>query len=221
VLQSASAIAAELIWHRVSSDNNALNLVASSVSFTMSVTPAGSEESNEIAGVLDRNILAIIQNRKEQEKNVTWQDRTAQTITGFIGTIRFVFLHLFFFGGWILLNSGLITGTRFDPTFGTLSICISMEAIFLSTFVLISQNRMLKLDARRSELSLQVNLLAEHEITHLLHLVKAIADKMHLENAKNPELNELQREVKPEQILQEIERRENRVNEAETEKPTE
>jgi uncharacterized membrane protein len=175
--------------------------------------PAGHDrEEAEIAGVLDRNIQSIIRNRKEDEKNIRWQDRIAQAITGFIGSIRFVVLHLFVFAGWIVANSGLIPWMRFDPTFSILAIVISMESIFLSTFVLINQNRMVKMNARQADLGLQVGLLAEHEITHLVQLVTAIADKMHLDKAKNPELNELQREVKPEQILEEIERRENRMN---------
>ena len=179
----------------------------------MSTPSTARRDDSEIAGVLDRNIHAIIQNRKEEEKNISWQDRTALMITGFIGSIRFIFIHLFVFASWIFVNSGLIPSIRFDPSFSILAIIISMEAIFLSTFVLINQNRMVKINARQADLSLQVGLLAEHEITHLVQLVTAIADKMQLEKAKNPELNELQKEVKPEQILEEMERRENTVNE--------
>jgi uncharacterized membrane protein len=179
----------------------------------MSASAADTHDDSEIAGVLDRNIHAIIQNRKEEEKNISWQDRTAQSITGFIGSIRFVFIHLFVFASWILVNSGLISSLRFDPSFSILAIVISMEAIFLSTFVLINQNRMVRINARQADLSLQVGLLAEHEITHLVQLVTAIAQKMQLEKAKNPELNELQKEVQPVQILAEIERRENTMNE--------
>ena len=173
------------------------------------------DDPSEIAGVLDRNIHAIIQNRKEEERNITWQDRTAQAITGFIGSIRFVFIHLVIFGCWVVVNSGLFPSIRFDPSFSILAILISMEAIFLSCFVLINQNRMVKINARQADLNLQVGLLAEHEITHLVQLVTAIANKMNLEHAKNPELNELQREVKPVQILEEIERREIKATEEE------
>jgi uncharacterized membrane protein len=179
----------------------------------MTTTASAQNEDTDIAGVLDRNIHALILNRKEEEKNLSWQDRIAQTITGFIGSIRFVIIHLCLFAGWILLNSGLVASTRFDPSLNILAIIISMEAIFLSTFVLINQNRMVKINARQADLSLQVGLLAEHEITHLVQLVRAIADRMGLEKAKNPALNELQKEVKPEQILAQIERRENKMNE--------
>jgi uncharacterized membrane protein len=183
----------------------------------MSSPAAHDREESEIAGVLDRNIHAIIRTRREEEKHITWQDRVAQSITSFTGSIRFVVIHLVVFASWIVANSGPIPWMRFDPSFSVLAILISMESIFLSTFVLINQNRMVKINARQADLGLQVGLLAEHEITHLVQLVTAIADKMHLDKAKNPELNELQREVKPEQILEEIERRENRMNEEQAE----
>ena len=80
--------------------------------------------------------------------------------------MRFVYLHLALFGGWIIVNLGLIPGLRpFDPSFVVLAMVASVEAIFLSTFVLISQNRMAAAADRRADLDLQVSLLAEHEIT--------------------------------------------------------
>jgi uncharacterized membrane protein len=170
------------------------------------------EDQTPIAGVLDRNIHAIINSRKDEEKKIGWQDRIAQTITGFIGSMRFVFLHLFVFGGWIFANIGPIRAWR---NCSVLDILVSMEAIFLSTFVLIKQNRMARLDARRADLNLQVSLLAEHEITHLVTLITAIASKMNLEHAKNPVLNELKQEIKPEQILEEIEIRQEKADEKE------
>ncbi len=178
----------------------------------MASSPLDSPETPQIAGVLDRNIHAIINQRKEEAKNLSWQDRIAQSVTGFIGSIRFVFLHVFIFGAWGVLNSGLLPALKFDPGFTTLDVLISVEAVFLSTFVLINQNRIVKIDARHADLNLQVGLLAEHEITHLIQLVTAIAEKMHLENAKNPELDELQKEIKPEQILAEIEIRQETSN---------
>jgi len=128
----------------------------------MSTPSTARRDDSEIAGVLDRNIHAIIQNRKEEEKNISWQDRTALMITGFIGSIRFIFIHLFVFASWIFVNSGLIPSIRFDPSFSILAIIISMEAIFLSTFVLINQNRMVKINARQADLSLQVGRARDH-----------------------------------------------------------
>jgi uncharacterized membrane protein len=76
----------------------------------------------------------------------------------------FVYLHLAVFGVWILINLGLVPGVGlFDPSFVILAMVAAVEAIFLSTFVLISQNRMAASDAKRAELDLQISLLAEHD----------------------------------------------------------
>jgi len=86
-----------------------------------------------------------------------------------------------------------------------LAMFASVEAIFLSTFVLISQNRMQEQADKRADLDLQISLLAEHEITRLITLVKAVAEKLEIEASKNPELHELQRDVSPETVLDALE----------------
>lgn len=168
-------------------------------------------EKTPMAGVLDRNIHAIVNKRKEEDQNLSWQDRLAQTVTKSIGSIRSVGIHASVFGLWGVCNLGVVHGLMFDPGFSILDVLISMEAIVLTIFVLINQNRMVRIDARHSDLNLQVSLLAEHEVTHLIQLVTAIAEKMELPKAKNPELDELQRGINPEQILEEIEIREDRA----------
>jgi uncharacterized membrane protein len=82
----------------------------------------------------------------------------------------------------------------------------SVEAIFLSTFILISQNRMSTAEARRADLDLQISLLAEHEITRVLQLVARIAEKLGLEEASAAELAELKRDVAPDKVLEKIEK---------------
>lgn len=78
----------------------------------------------------------------------------------------------------------------------------SVEAIFLSTFVLISQNRMAEVEDRRADLDLQVSLLAEHEITRLVSLVTEMARRMGIDEALDPALQELRRDVRPERVLE-------------------
>jgi uncharacterized membrane protein len=120
--------------------------------------------------------------------------------------MRFVYIHLLLFGGWIAVNLGGIPGVpRFDPSFVVLAMVASVEAIFLSTFVLISQNRMAALADRRADLDLQISLLAEHEITRLITLVAAIAERLELDAAQNPELAELSQDVAPEKVMEEME----------------
>ena len=114
---------------------------------------------------------------------------------------------LSFSGRGVLVNAGSFHSLAFDPEFSKLSLIVAMEAIFLSTFVLMNQNRLIKMEGRRNDLSLQVGLLAEHEITHVLHLVRGITEKLHLDQAKNPEFSELQQPVDATMILSEIKSR--------------
>lgn len=95
----------------------------------------------------------------------------------------------------------------FDPSFVILAMVASVEAIFLSTFVLISQNRMAASADKRAELDLQISLLAEHEITKLVALVSAIADRLDVETEVDREVAELKQDVAPEVVLDEIEER--------------
>ena len=81
----------------------------------------------------------------------------------------------------------------------------SVEAIFLSTFVLISQNRMAAAADKRADLDLQINLLAEHEVTKIITIVSAIADRLNISTNIDAEVEELKQDVAPEVVLDEIE----------------
>lgn len=175
-------------------------------------TPA---EHTGMARVVARNIQALLERRQQENQRKGRQDRLADAITRFTGSMTFVYLHLGVFGLWIVINLGwLPVVERFDPSFVVLAMVASVEAIFLSTFVLISQNRMTALADKRADLDLQVSLLAEHEITHLIQLVTAMARRMGLEESRNPELAELARDVAPEKVLDEIELHEQRYSDS-------
>jgi uncharacterized membrane protein len=159
-----------------------------------------------MARVVERNIRALLEHRQEQQVTRSRQERIADAITRFAGSMKFVYIHLMVFGLWVLINLGLIPVVpAFDPTFVVLAMVASVEAIFLSTFVLISQNRMSAMADKRADLDLQVSLLAEHEITRLITLVTAMAEQMGIEAAQDPELPELSRDVQPEKVLAEME----------------
>jgi uncharacterized membrane protein len=83
---------------------------------------------------------------------------------------------------------------------------VSLEAIFLSTFVLISQNRQGEETERRADLDLHIGLLTEHELTRVLQMLEAIKDKMGIVDHANSELADLEMETKPEDVLAEIHR---------------
>jgi len=165
-------------------------------------------DGNWVAGVVNRNIRAVIERQKAEQKRVPFEVRLADRITRFTGSMNFVYIHLVVFGGWIACNLPATPLPKFDPSFVVLAMVASVEAIFLSTFVLISQNRMAAQSARRADLDLQVGLLAEHEVTQLITMVKAIAQRLELEVAADPELPELERDVAPEQVLDVIEKQE-------------
>jgi uncharacterized membrane protein len=118
----------------------------------------------------------------------------------------FVYLHLAFYGSWILVNLGVVAGMpKFDPSFVILAMEASVEAIFLSTFVLISQNRTSAAADKRADLDLQINLLTEHELTKLAEVVTAIAARLQVEVGGNSEIEEIKKDVAPEAVLDEIE----------------
>src|SRR5215213_5686492 len=164
-----------------------------------------------MAAVVERNIHALCQRRQHDEKSKSAQDRVADAITRFTGSMPFVYLHLVVFGLWIAINLGWLPLPQFDPTFVVLAMVASVEAIFLGTFILISQNRMAALAEKRAELDLQISLLAEHEVTQLIKLVSQIADKMGIEEARDPELPELARDVAPERVLDKMEEAERKL----------
>jgi len=122
--------------------------------------------------------------------------------------MRFVYVHVVVYGFWILVNLGLVPGVpEFDPSFVILAMVASVEAIFLSTFILITQNRMSAAADKRAELDLQISLLAEHEVTKLAALVSAIADRLGIRTDVDAEVDELKQDIAPEAVLDEIEER--------------
>jgi uncharacterized membrane protein len=170
------------------------------------VAPGPPPAARGLAKVLSRNIHALEERRASEQRQAGLETRLADAITQFSGSMPFVYVHLLLVGLWVAINVSLIPGLpRFDPTFVILATFTSVEAIFLSTFVLISQNRASEAAAARADLDLQISLLAEHEVTRLLTLVRAIGVKVGVEESIEPELEELERDVAPEVVLDEIE----------------
>ncbi len=151
---------------------------------------------------LTRNIDAMQDRRRKEDAKTSLQHKVALAITAFTGSMAFVYLHLAILCGWIAINIGLISFVpAFDRSFIILSTGASVEAIFLSTFVLISQNRAAEAASRRADLDLHINLLTEHEVTRLISMTSAIASKLGIEHADPDEIAELERDVAPETVL--------------------
>jgi uncharacterized membrane protein len=166
-----------------------------------------SRQTPRMARIVERNITALLHRREMEDTKKTGEERVADTITRFTGSMLFVYIHLGLFGVWIIWNMGWLGLKPFDPSFVVLAMMASVEAIFLSTFVLISQNRSNAQADHRADLDLQVSLLTEHEVTRLITLVTAIAKKMDIAEADNAEIDELAKDVKPEQVLDTMERK--------------
>jgi uncharacterized membrane protein len=159
-------------------------------------------------GVLARNIRTLQERRRREEASATLEERLAGAITRFSGSMRFVYLHIVVYGFWILANLGVVPGVpAFDPSFVVLAMVASVEAIFLSTFILMTQNRMSAAADKRAELDLQISLSAEHEVTKLAALLSAVAERLGIQTEVDGEVEELTEDVAPEAVLDEIEER--------------
>jgi len=155
---------------------------------------------------LARNIQALHERSRQQEENASFQEKLAAAVTRFTGSMTFVYVHLAILLAWVSVNVGLVPGApRFDRTFVILATAASVEAIFLSTFVLISQNRAARAADRRAALDLQINLLTEHEVTRLITLTARIAERLGVDHGDDPGLQELERDVAPETVLDTLE----------------
>ena len=162
------------------------------------------EPGGVMAGVVRRNIEALVRREQEQAAARTREERLADHITAFTGSMRFVYIHLLVFGTWIVWNLPFLGLPRFDPSYVVLAMFASVEAIFRSTYVLIRQNRMNQEADERDDLHVQISLLNEHEVTRLVTLVAAIARKLELEEAEMAEIPELERDVHPEEVLDQL-----------------
>ncbi len=164
------------------------------------------QQESALAGVMHRNIHSVLEVQQREESQWTAQERAANRVTRFIGTLPFIYLHIMLFGGWLILNSFQIGGLpQWDPyPFSILAVLATLEAIFLSTFILISQNRQAAMAEKRAHLALQVSLLSEHEITQIIGMVEAIAAHLKIEDAHLPEVKELKNDVHPELVLKTI-----------------
>jgi uncharacterized membrane protein len=154
---------------------------------------------------LERNIRALVGRRRREEAAATTQQKFADQITAFTGSMVFVYLHLAIFGFWIVANLNWIPRVpAWDSSFVILGMVASVEAIFLSTFVLISQNRMGAEADKRADLDLQISLLTEHELTKVASVLDEIAKKLSIEPEAEGELKEASRDIAPERVLDKI-----------------
>ena len=173
------------------------------------------KRGSPLAKIIEQNIHTVIHSRHVAAGQRTTEERLADAITAFSGRTYFVYFHIVWFGIWIALNLGDFGIKPFDPyPFGLLTMIVSLEAIFLATFVLISQNRLSAEADRRADLDLQIGLLTEYELTRVLKMLDAIQDQMGIENDTDTELLDLEKDVHPEDVLDEMDRIQQRLSRA-------
>ena len=140
-------------------------------------------EPRSLNALTRKNIGLICELEKLAHANRTSTDRLAAAISRFVGSMGFVYLHVLWFGAWIALGvlPGVPNAWKVDPfPFTFLTFVVSLEAIFLSTFILISQNHEERLARRRNHLDLQINLLSEQENSQMLKMLEAIERRLQI-----------------------------------------
>jgi uncharacterized membrane protein len=137
------------------------------------------------------NIQAIVSLERETRSNRSVMERVTDRITALAGSPAFIVGHALWFAVWIGLNS--LGRRRFDAyPFSLLTLVVSLEAIVLTGFVLMAQNRMTQQADKRAHLDLQVNLLAEEELTAILRAVSLLAEQAGIDlTATDPRVAQL------------------------------
>ena len=153
-------------------------------------SPNGDPEASPLVA---RNAAAVAQVEAAERARRTSAERFSDAVARIAGNPWFAGLHLLWFAGWIAWNTGLVSGWRpVDPfPFSFLTLVVSLEAIFLSIFVLVSQNNLTRQSERRAHLDLQINLLAEQESTKTVALLERIAAHLHVPVPTDPNEREL------------------------------
>jgi len=156
------------------------------------------------------HIDSIVRQEEEALERRSSSEHLADAVGVFAGSLLFVVLHLVLLVAWLLINSGRIPSLRpFDPyPFSLLGVIVAVEAVILSSFILMRQNRMMRRWERRDHLNLQVDLLAEKEITKLLQMVRALCGHMGLKDIMaDKEIRDLSQNTSIESISQTLEDR--------------
>jgi uncharacterized membrane protein len=135
-----------------------------------------------------RHAICCVKAREDAKR--TLGERAADWISARVGSMGFLVLNVVWFAVWIVINLGLIPGVPpFDPfPFGFLTMIVSLEAIVLSIFVLIAQNRSERIDELREEVDLQIDMIAEEELTKLLRMVSQLLEKHGIDPSADAEL---------------------------------
>jgi uncharacterized membrane protein len=146
----------------------------------------------------NRGIREIAQMEKRNHDARSRIDLFSAGITNLAGSAAAIVIHLIWFAAWVLINIHAVPAiAAFDPfPFSFLTMVVSLEAIFLTLFVLISQNRMSEEADKRARLDLEINILAEREATMILRMLNEISGHLNVDSRTRDELQELLKETR-------------------------
>jgi uncharacterized membrane protein len=154
-----------------------------------------------------KNIAAICAVEKAALQERPWPARVGDAITVHAGKMWSIMLHLVWFVGWIGVNVVGGEHLRFDPfPFSFLTMVVSLEAIFLSLFIMVSQNRSRLQDDRRNHLDLQINLLAEVENTKMIQMLQALCEHHKLKIGADPEIVALAKRTEVSELITDLDK---------------
>jgi uncharacterized membrane protein len=165
-------------------------------------TPVAGERRVRRSAGINKAFQAI---KAQHSANRSQMEIVADRMIGFASSTPFLVIHAFVFIGWIYWNLPFSGLKKFDPyPYGMLTTIVSLEAIFLSIFVLMTQSRESRIGELREELTLQVNLRMEEEITKTLHLVAGLYARLNLALADDPELRAMLEPLDPKKMEQDL-----------------
>jgi uncharacterized membrane protein len=156
---------------------------------------------------VSENVQRISDLEAAARRELTRSERISKAVTDFAGSLRFVLLHVLVFSGWALWNTLLPRWLRFDPyPFGLMTMLVSLEGVFLATFVLITQNRMMMHTERRDHLGLQVSMLTEQELTMTLRMLRQLCERAGIppESAQQRRVEDLMQETNVYEVMQRL-----------------
>lgn len=152
-----------------------------------------------------RNVDQVLTLETAEKGKATTADRVADAITSFCGSMSFVWITVVSVGSWFAFNLALPESRRFDPfPFALLTLALSVEAIFLSVFILMSQNRAARISEKLSHLDLQLNLLSEQENTKMLLMLEQIGRAVGAEISGGSDVGVLTEATRPEALSKQI-----------------
>jgi uncharacterized membrane protein len=162
-------------------------------------------DNSAVVKAHETNIEKVVQLEADQEKRVSPGTRLSEAIGRFAGTNEFILLQLALVGLWIALNSRVLPVAFDQFPFALLELLLTLEAVLLASFVLIRQNRMSQIADHRAHLDLQINLLAEKEVTKVLQLLQRMSREMGIElSVTDQEMRELSKDTEVEDVARDL-----------------